>query len=359
MSICPSIKELRRRLTDDLENVLPRILTDVQFEGSELVGKARDGVTIKVALRGHKRGFVLDTSDPHSRDPRRRGGNLFNLVMRELADGTPVGGIEVATRLLSRCGIIARDPAVERRAAELRERDDTARRQRAAEEVERRRRRLIIEWNEMKPMTPETPAWQYLAARDCALASDAVRSGRRWHADAKSEFDVMGAIVIDPITARRVGTHVTYLTLHDGVWRKAEVAGAKITCGRIGGGVIPLLRGVSGLPICQASEETLLIGEGIENSLSMARFFPDLRCWAGLYVGNLHAICLPRQFSRVMLIRDRDGTNQSAHDARAKAIKRWQSEGRGITLLDPPLGFKDVNDWVRGKRLRPAADGPP
>jgi hypothetical protein len=124
---------------------------------------------------------------------------------------------------------------------------------------------------------------------------------------------------------------------------------AKITFGPIGGGIIPLLRGATGLVINQARKEELLIGEGIENSLSASLNYPDLRCWAGISVGNLEAVDLPPQFPYVKLIRDRDGNNQGVHAARMGMIARWQGEGRSITFVDPPRGFKDVNDWRRSK----------
>jgi hypothetical protein len=123
----------------------------------------------------------------------------------------------------------------------------------------------------------------------------------------------------------------------------------KITFGPIGGGIIPLSRAATGLVINQAREEELLIGEGIENSLSASLNYPDLRCWAGISVGNLEAIDLPPRFTYVKLIRDRDGNNQGVHATRVRMITTWQEEGRSVTFLDPPLGFKDVNDWWRSK----------
>jgi hypothetical protein len=204
-----------------MESLLPRILRDVHPEASDLVGWARDGTKFKVVARGWKRGFVLDTSDPHGRGPGRRGSNLFNLITHELGDGTPIGGIVTAMRLLGMGAgqaPAARNSDDERRTVEKRERDIAARAQKVAEDEHRRRSLARDTWNKAQPMTPGTPAWHYLVARDCALASDALRSGRRWHSHAKAEFDVLLAIVINPLTARFLGIHVTYLECHDGVW---------------------------------------------------------------------------------------------------------------------------------------------
>jgi Toprim domain len=349
------ISELKRTLVERMEDLLPMILRDVHCEANDLVGWARDGTKFKVVVRGRKRGFVLDTSDPHGKGPGRRGGNLFNLVTHELGNGTAVGGILAAKRLLgmrSDPALIARDPDAERQAAAVRIRDATARVQEMVEDTACRRRMAWETWDQALPMTPETPAWRYLDARDCALPSDALRSGRRWHSGAKAEFDVMVAAVIHPITGRFLGIHVTYLECSGGVCRKANVTPAKITFAPTGGGIIPLLCGASDPLISEAQGEEVLIGEGIENCLSAATRFPELRCWSGISVGNLLAIEMPRQFLRIRLIHDRDGENESVRRTREKLIRRWLDEGRSLRPLAPPPGFKDLNDWCRASQAQ-------
>jgi Toprim domain len=191
-----------------------------------------------------------------------------------------------------------------------------------------------------------------------------MRSSRRWHSNAKVEFDAMVAIIIHPSTGRFLGIHATYLECLDGVWRKANVTPQKITFGPIRGGIIPLTRGATGLLIRQACGEELLLGEGIENCLSAALLFPELRCWSSTSVGNLLAIAIPRQFRRIRLIRDRDGKNEGVRSTRKEAIARWLNEGRNVRFLDPPPGFKDLNDWWRARQVgrrrgRPDSSAPP
>jgi hypothetical protein len=183
MSASPSITELKQMLTQRVEDVVPRILRDVHAEGCDLVDWTQDGTKFKIVVRGRKRGFVLDTSAPHAKGLGRRGGNLFNLITHELADGTPIGGIAATKRLLGisagfyRVGPVGRDHDAERRAAEIRRNDAIARVRRAAADADRRRCMAKAVWEKAEPMTPQTPAWRYLDARECVLPSDALRSG--------------------------------------------------------------------------------------------------------------------------------------------------------------------------------------
>jgi hypothetical protein len=139
------------------------------------------------------------------------------------------------------------------------------------------------------------------------------------------------------MTGRFRGVHRTYLEQRDGAWRKAAIDPVKMTLGEVWGGVIPLARG--------AGRGELQIGEGIEDTLTASLMQPGRVAWAALDIGNLTAIVLPPEFHRVVLIRQRDGDNESVRLAREKVIDAWQGQGRTVRPLDPLPGFKDVNDW--------------
>jgi hypothetical protein len=126
----PSIHDLKNGLVARLESVTPQILTDVKAGGmgSYLVGHGL-GRKFKVYLRGNKRGLIVDTADPHGREPDRPGRNIFNLLMHVVADGTPRGAAIKAMELLHipRSGTIEPpDPVQQQR------RRDDARRARSA-----------------------------------------------------------------------------------------------------------------------------------------------------------------------------------------------------------------------------------
>jgi hypothetical protein len=329
-----TIAEIKQRVADRAEDIAARLLTDARRDGAELIGYGRDGSKFKVHLIGRKRGMVLDTVTPNGRGEQRRGGSLLNLVTYQLGNGDLQAGLRASLALLGLAddaAPIARTSAADR----ARERSERAR---AAElDIARRRAKAWEIWQGGVPIAPDAPAWLYLAGRSCARGSRALRSGRCWHGDAKAEFDAMIAAVIDPASGRFRGVHVTYLASDAGAWHKAQLATAKRTLGPIGGGVVPLAAGT----------DELLLGEGIENTLTAARLAPGLTCWAGLSIGNLAQIALPARFRVVRLVRGRDGDKAQLRELRERMVARWQAEQRAVRPIDPPAGFKDINDWAQ------------
>jgi hypothetical protein len=342
----PDIHELKRLLVERLESVMAHILTDVKAGGmgSYLEGHAL-GRKFKVYTRGNKRGLIVDTADVHSREPDRPGRNLFNLSMHALADGTARGGAEAVMKLLGipRSGTTApKDPAEERRRSEEAARDRERRERQDAEDRERRRHRAYEIWQHAQPMTSETSGWQYLDGRCCLVASDYLRTGPCWHKEAQREFSALIASVVDPISGQFRGIHRTFLDQSDGAWRKAAIDPVKKTLGDTWGGVIALVRG--------SGRGELLIGEGIEDTLTASLMLPGRAAWTALDIGNLAAVRLPQEFRSVTLVRQRDGDNEAVRLAREKVIAAWRAEDRGVQFLDPPRGYKDINDWMQARR---------
>lgn len=342
--------ELAAGLAADIDALAAQCLPNGKRIGTEWRAVGPNGATWVVCLAGHKRGVFLDTG-------AGSGGDALELATRTMCRGDRRAGFEWAAR---RLGLwVDRDPdaprpdpaedAAERaRRAEEAARREAVRREREAAEIERRRRLAFARFLGGAPIGG-TPAASYLAGRAVAPSPSEPLGALRFAPSIKHPagyvLPAMLAAVIDPATRKHIATHHTFLEERAGAWRKARVEPAKITLGPFRGGVIPLLRGVTRKPVAAAEDETLLIGEGIENVLSVGRAFPDRRAWAAVAVGNLAAIAIPERFVDVMLIKDRDGENDGPRQARDRAVHRWLHEGRAVTEWAPPPGYKDANEW--------------
>ena len=345
----PSAGQLARGLTERLEDVLPAILAGCKIDRSEARGHGQDGALWVVARAGSKRGVALCASDPD------RSGDMFTLVTEALHGGDRRAAYAWA---LERCAGIAAAPApdVARQVAEAADRDD------------RQRRGALAKYLQGRASIADTPAGAYLLGRgltDLAILG----GGLRFNPDCYycglgpmvESYPAMVAPVINPTDRSWLAAHCTYLQRYAGAWRKLRRDPARKVWGRYAGGVIPLLRGASGKRLRHAPEEGVLIGEGIENTLSGAVLRPELRAFAAVAIGNFAAITLPENFSFVVLVQDRDGENEGSRRARERAIDRWLNEGRGVEVMKPPEGHADMNAWlqaVSGEDNHGAGAGP-
>lgn len=197
---------------------------------------------------------------------------------------------------------------------------------------------------------PGTPVEHYLAGRAIPLAAlahvpNALRfapelycSERRRPAPA-----MLGCIMRGN---RMVGLHQTFLERYPTGWKKAPLESPKKFMGAFKGGLIPLARGKSGLPLLRAPEgDTLAITEGIEDGLSVAIECPEWRVAAACSSGNMAELELPANITDIVLCLQRDGENLAVRQAIEAAIKRFTGEGRRVRATRPPEGIKDWNDW--------------
>ena len=170
-----------------------------------------------------------------------------------------------------------------------------------------------------------------------------------WHAEAGRAMACMLAAVIDPVTRAHIATHRTYLARdRAGTWCKTMARPAKKVLGAFRGGLIPLTRGATGRAwrsMREDDEQGVVIAEGIENALTAAQWYPELRAVACVAAANLPQITLPDAVPAVLLVRDRDGENLAIKDARDAALVRWHDEGRAVSVWEPPERYKDANDF--------------
>lgn len=127
----------------------------------------------------------------------------------------------------------------------------------------------------------------------------------------------------------------------DGSW-KADIADPKRALGPIKGAAIRLGQLSPG--------QTLIVGEGIESSLSamdLARSRGrNCVAWAAISAPGLRALGLAEDIRDVVIAADRGQAGESAADA---AAGRWRSEGRSVEVVLPPVRFGDFNEFAMAR----------
>ena len=115
---------------------------------------------------------------------------------------------------------------------------------------------------------------------------------------------------------------------------KAFVDPAKMSLARIAGGAVRLA----------PADRTLVIGEGIETTLSVMDAL-DLPGWAAISCTNMDDIELPEIVDEVLIAADGD---EAGERAAQRAGLRWSREGRRVRIMHAPAG-KDFNDILQEK----------
>jgi hypothetical protein len=106
------------------------------------------------------------------------------------------------------------------------------------------------------------------------------------------------------------------------------------TCGPMKGGAVRLAP--------HRAHVELLIGEGIESTLSAMQMF-GLPGWAALSSSGVEALDLPVNVRQVVIAADND-MNCVGQRTALSARKRWEGEGRSVRILLPPNAGEDFND---------------
>ena len=147
--------------------------------------------------------------------------------------------------------------------------------------------------------------------------------------------------------------HITSL-LPDGSDR-LRVDKGKRMWGDASGCAIRLSKGRTGLTPEEAArrgiaDEVLAIGEGIETTLSAAVAKPDWRCWAAGSLSLMALLDWPPCVGAVVLLGENDDSD-AAQAAFARAEGRWRelAKGRPVSVLRPPSGLSDMNEWLMGR----------
>ena len=323
-------------LGDRAEALARELLPDGWREGAEWVAPSRLGSSrrsLSVRITGAKRGVWGDFSAGIAGDALGLVGHALGLERGPaMAWARSWLGLENgAARHSGR--IVA--PAQPGRAPAAPEHD---------EELERRKRKAQALFVAGSPAIIGTPVDLYLAARGLNLR-ELPRLPRAlrfhpdvWNRDRGAGLPCMLACVISP-AGEFLAVHRTWLEEREGIWRKADVSRPKMVLGSYSGGIIPLARGASGLPLQAAPQgDVVVLAEGIESSLAAALLAPEWRVAAAVSIGNFLALELPSAISTIVLASDGDLPDSPAALTLQRAAARFAAEGREVRIARWPEG---------------------
>lgn len=294
-------------------------------------------------------------------------GDMLDLI--QLVENTDrAGALAIARSIL---GMVDETPA--QKAARLRRQADLERQREQAKiddqrNEEKRRGRAQQIWMRAQPRLEGTPVAGYLAARAIGLSALGRTPGALRYAPSLPYRDIdpetgevvernMPALVaavhgpaVDGQPPEFYATHRIWLEMgRDGRWGKARVRMPKKIYGTMRGGYIRLWSGIGprggkGAPLARASEgSAVFITEGIEDGLSAAVLRPDARVLVAISLGNIAEMVLPKAVRQVTIIADND-PHEEAQKLLAKAVARFEREGRAVGQWNNHHGGKDLND---------------
>lgn len=355
-----SVGEIAERLNDEAATLAPDLLPNGRRAGGKWMasGIADTGrsESLYVHLSGPKIGHWFDMGNAA---PGEDKGDMLDLIRLKLGLDAK-GAIDHAKSLLGiqddfRPGQngwgerqVPNREEIERRQAEARERahrrdqEDQAERERKA----KRARQLYLSGMPIGA----TPAERYLRGRGIALS--------RWPGSLRFHDDVWcqdvrakgAAMLACIVTAAgvQIGTHRTYLARdREGRWAKLQIPNPKKVMGNMWGGFIPIAKGASGKSMRDMPEgEPIYVTEGIEDALCVHMMKPDARVIAAISLANIGGLVPPPAARRLVIVADRD-SNAKAQDQLERSIAAQQARGLTVELVMPPVGIKDINDWLR------------
>ena len=155
------------------------------------------------------------------------------------------------------------------------------------------------------------------------------------HGPSGRDLPAMVAAVTDGATGAPMSIHRTFLA-PDGA-AKADIANAKMALGPTAGGAVRLAA-------APAERNRLLIGEGIETTLA-AMQATGAPGWAALSTSCLRTLELPSGVRNIMVLADNDA-NGAGIAAATAAARRWQAEGRRVSVALPPATGTDFADML-------------
>jgi Toprim domain len=163
---------------------------------------------------------------------------------------------------------------------------------------------------------------------------------------------------VDHVGSGPLGVHLTYLNVAGLDVTKSILEPVRQTIGVVRGGAVHL-----GEP---DPEGELIVGEGIENTLSVMQGLSlgretEAPGWAALSASGIQSLILPPEARRVLIAADHDrpkNRNQlTGQRAAQAAARRLTAERRGVRIMLPPSPGTDWNDVLRGKAPARAKGG--
>ncbi|QCE34159.1 hypothetical protein FAI40_01730 [Acetobacteraceae bacterium] len=347
----PNPREIAQALSSQIGSLVLAILpAGNRYRNEWKVGSVQGepGNSLSVHLSGAKAGIWAD----FSADMR---GDALDLVAACCCAGNMSEACKWACDWLgwSNNGLSSSSRSVP--VQRVSEEDIKKREQKEAEDKKKRILAARAMWLSAKPLTGNCPASLYLRHRGINLKEfhhipHALRfRDDCWCSETQCETPALVSAMFLP-TGQHVATHRTYLERDaSGHWIKAKLKSAKKILGPFGGSFIPLQKGSSGKTLSKAApNEILMIGEGIETSLSVAWAFPNIRVLAAGSLGNLGSIQFSENIGRIIILADND-ENEQAKKTLLRAAEKLSNGGkRRISACWSSKG-KDFNDILSAR----------
>ncbi|HQF30563.1 MAG TPA: hypothetical protein PLJ34_03870 [Hyphomicrobiales bacterium] len=231
-----------------------------------------------------------------------------------------------------------------------------------AEALQKKRRQALGMWLAVPPGLRGTLAEVYFRVRRGIELSEvkpplqALRfSPRQWFRDAgdyRDEGAYWPALIalMSGADGRPVGTHRTFLA-RDGsdkapyryprkMWPALSGTGAHVRISKGESGLTPEQAIANGLV------ETLLMAEGVDDGVALARAYPRARIWSWGSLALLAEMPILPSFDSYILFADNDQHNPQAMELFERGRKRLADSGAMVEVVRSPLG-KDISDLVR------------
>jgi hypothetical protein len=289
-------------------------------------------------------------------------GDMLDLLRLKECGGDMAAAVREAKRIL---GYDDAPPAngQQRRLSEAKKQQRIADAQRALEARERkfeleqagRERAARALWLGGGPIMG-TPAESYLFARGLKPGP-----AGRWpgslryrtdlpHAPSQTRFPALLAAGFN-VAGRQCFVHRIWLARRAGRWGKIDYEPPKMALGPVLGNFVPINKGASGKAMGAMPEgEPIYVTEGVEDALVVWMARPEFRIIAAVNLGNIGALVLPPAARRLVIVADRD-QKPKAVDTLERVIAKQQARGLQVDLVMPPVGCKDLNDWLLGAKV--------
>jgi hypothetical protein len=162
-----------------------------------------------------------------------------------------------------------------------------------------------------------------------------VRVSRSWQRHPEGGRRPCMVALVEHVDGGAVAIHRTFLAIDGSA--KASFRKPRLSLGPVGGGAVRLA----------PAGETLLVGEGVETTMSGMQE-TGIPGWAALSAGGLETLVLPPLplAHKVIILADHDANGRGEEAAR-DAARRWLAEGREPSLAMPKAINTDWNDVLR------------
>lgn len=340
------------QLSDRIEALVGEILPHGIRDGHEWrVGSVagEPGRSMAVHLGGDRAGVWCDFGGrPDDR------GDALDLIAKVLFDGDKKRALRWARGWL---GI----DQVDRRSIPQQRRAIAEKRARAVDQENRNRGKALQMFIRADERLAGTRAARYLAGRGLDLAQlgrqpRCLRYARElMHPETGEMAPVLLAAITGPDGAT-VAVHRTYLeelppspeNPGGQVVKLRSVEDAKLTLGRYAGGCIHLWRGSSGKAWKDALPgEWLMIGEGLEDTLTAVIARPDLRAAVAVSLSNMIGLVVPAAIAGVILLAQNDAPGSPASETLIKAVHHFHQLGKLVKIARPDKSTKDINELAQ------------